>query len=160
MIQRKLLNAAAAIASVALIACSDTTAPRQFAPGVAESARSGLLHIEKNCMGYGGGAGDSCTITASNVKAIEDSRIIYASAAVGASLNTDVILDPPGPGNNTASGHCVINLAPVPPGTRVGACTLSGGTGKFTHLHASVNVTYIGGPNYAWDGQYSFNPQD
>ena len=42
----------------------------------------------------------------------------------------------------------------------VGVCTLSGGTGKFTWVHASVAVSYLGGPNYAWDGEYNFNPRD
>ena len=36
--------------------------------------------------------------------------------------------------------------------------TLSGGTGQFAGFEASVAVTYTGGPNWAWDGTYSFTP--
>jgi hypothetical protein len=152
---RRILPVATAL--LACIACTDTTAPKPLAPGSPEFARSGTFHIEKDCGAYGGGAGDSCTITSSTLEQIERwSTITYASRAEGASLNTDVVLDLPGPGNNEAFGHCVINLSPVSVGTVVGECTLSGGTGKFTRLHASVAVSYIGGPNYAWDGSYSF----
>jgi hypothetical protein len=69
-----------------------------------------------------------------------------------------VILDLPGPGNNTAFGHCHLIFA-----TGVGLCTFSGGTGKFTHFEASAIVSRIGLPaerNWAWDGTYSFSPQD
>jgi hypothetical protein len=66
-----------------------------------------------------------------------------------------VVLDPPGPGNNTAFGHCELEFA-----TGVGRCTFSGGTGKFTWFQASVAVSYLGGPNWAWDGTYSFSPRD
>jgi hypothetical protein len=98
-----------------------------------------------------------CTITSSNVKEIEvGSKVVYAQAANFStlSLDSDVVLDLPGPGNNTASGHCHLNLV-----TGIGLCTFSGGTGKFTHFHASANVSYLGGPDYAWDGTYSFDPQ-
>jgi hypothetical protein len=67
-----------------------------------------------------------------------------------------MVLDLPGPGNNTASGHCRLNLV-----TGIGLCTFSGGTGKFTHFAASVNVSPpTDGVNWHWDGTYSFSPQD
>jgi hypothetical protein len=161
VIHRKLLIAGAIAAAVVSTACSDTTAPKQVAPGDVSFDRSGLLHVEKDCTAYHGAGGETCTITSSNLKAIEfGTQIIYLSNAAYPFLDTDVVLDPPGPGNNKAFGHCSITLAPVSIGTRVGGCTISGGTGKFTHLHASVDVTYIGGPNYAWDGPYSFSPND
>jgi hypothetical protein len=120
------------------------------------SARSGELHVTKECSEYTFLAGSFCTVTSSNVKAIEvGSRIVYAQAAGPASLDSDIVLDLPGPGNNTAFGHCALDFA-----TGVGLCTFSGGTGKFTHFHASANVSYLGGPNWAWDGTYSFSPQD
>jgi hypothetical protein len=129
------------------------------APGATSSSfpRSGALHVTKECSTYAGGAGDVCTITSSNVKEIEvGSKVVYAQAANFStlSLDSDVVLDLPGPGNNTASGHCHLNLV-----TGIGLCTFSGGTGKFTHFHASANVSYLGGPDYAWDGTYSFDPQ-
>ena len=161
MIHHNLLMATAISAAVAITACSDTTAPRQVAPGEVSFARSGTLHVVKDCTGYNGGARETCTITSSNLKAIERyTSIVYLSDAAYPFLDTDVVLDPPGPGNNKAFGHCSITLAPVLPGTRVGGCTISGGTGKFAKLHASVEVTYLGGPNYAWDGPYSFSPSD
>ena len=129
------------------------------APGATSASfpRSGALHVTKECSTYAGGAGDVCTITSSNVKEIEvGSKVVYAQAANFStlSLDSDVVLDLPGPGNNTASGHCDLNLV-----TGIGLCTFSGGTGKFTHFHASANVSYLGGPDYAWDGTYSFDPQ-
>ena len=60
--------------------------------------------------------------------------------AVAGWLDSDVVLDPPGPGNNTAFGHCAVNL-----GDGTGRCTWSGGTGKFTWFHASVDVSPRGG---------------
>jgi hypothetical protein len=159
VIYRNLLIAAAIIGSVVTTACSDTTAPKDLAsggPAAAFSSRSGTLHVEKGCSAYTGHAGDFCTLTSSSLKEIEaGSRVVYASDAVGTSLDTDVILDLPGPGNNTAFGHCTLSLA-----TGVGVCNFSGGTGKFTWFHATVAVSYLGGPNFAWDGTYSFGPSD
>ena len=122
--------------------------------------RSGDLHVTKTCppSTYTGAAGDFCTITSSNVAEIEvGSRVIYAQAADFStlSLDSDVMIDVPGPGNNTAFGHCQVNLA-----TAIGTCTFSGGTGKFTHFHGSVNGSLLGGPDWAWDGAYSFDPRD
>jgi hypothetical protein len=156
MIRRKILIASALSAAFVLIACSDTTAPKEVSPDGVSFARSGTLHVEKECRAYTGHSGDICTITSSTLKQIEaGSRVIYASDAVGASLDTDVVLDPPGPGNNTAFGHCALNLA-----TGVGRCEFSGGTGKFTWFQASVAVSYLGGPNFAWNGTYSFTPHN
>jgi hypothetical protein len=117
------------------------------------SARSGALNVKKDCSTYTGQAGESCTITESNVKAIEvGSTITYAQGATAdGMLSTDVVLDPPGPGNNAAFGHCTLSLV-----TGVGECTFSGGTGKFTWFNARVDVSPLGWPNFAWDGEYSF----
>ena len=122
------------------------------------SPRSGALHVTKECSEYSGLAGSFCTITSSNVKAIEvGSRVIYAKAA-GATLDTDVVLDTPGPGNNKAFGHCALDLA-----TGLGLCTFSGGTGRFTWFDARVDVTpptVIDQLNWHWEGTYSFSPRD
>lgn len=125
--------------------------------------RSGEFHVTKECSppGYTGQAGDFCTITSSNLDAIEvGSRVVYAQAAdflsSPPSLDSDVVLDLPGPGNNTAFGHCRLNFA-----TGSGLCTFSGGTGKFTHFHASVDVSPpTDGVNWHWTGTYSFDPRD
>lgn len=117
--------------------------------------RSGALHVTKECSAYTGLAGSFCTITSSNVKQIRvGSRVVYANAAGATSLDTDVILYPPGRGNNTAFGHVVLDFV-----NARGTATFSGGTGKFTGFHASVAVSYLGGPNWAWDGTYSFSDE-
>src|SRR5439155_7679609 len=105
------------------------TARPAVAPSLSASPRSGDLHVTKECSGYTGGAGSFCTITSSNVKAIEvGSRIVYLQPAnLFTSSGSDVVLDPPGPGNNKAFGHCSLFL---------GVCTFSGGTGKFTWFDA------------------------
>jgi hypothetical protein len=116
------------------------------------SARTGPLNVEKDCSTYTAHAGEICTITKSNLKAIEvGSTITYASDAVNGFLDTDIVLDPPGPGNNRAFGHCTLSLV-----TGVGECRLTGGTGKFTWLDARVDVSPLGWPNFAWEGTYSF----
>jgi hypothetical protein len=90
------------------------------------------------------------------VKAIEvGSKVVYLQAAGATALDSDVVLDPPGPGNNTAFGHCRLDFV-----TRVGLCTFSGGTGKFTHFEARAVVSDLGARNWAWDGPYSLSPQD
>ena len=121
--------------------------------------RSGALHVTKECSEYHGLAGEICTITSSNLDAIEvGSRVVYARAAdfVTFTLDSDVVLDLPGPGNNVAFGHCHLNLV-----TGIGLCTFSGGTGKFTHFDAGVDVSPpTDGLNWHWTGTYSFDPRD
>ena len=122
------------------------------------SPRSGDLHVTKDCSSYAGKAGDICTIKSSNLDAIEvDSTVTYAQAADFSTLtlDSDVVLNSPEPGNNFAFGHCRLNLA-----TGVGLCTFSGGTGKFTHFQGSANVSQPNpnAPIFAWDGTYSFSP--
>jgi len=126
-------------------------------PGPAEavsasSPRTGALHVTKECSGYTGLAGSFCTITSSNLKAIEvGSRIVYLQPAdLFTPAGSDVVLDTPGPGNNAAFGNCSLGL---------GLCTFWGGTGKFTWFHANVDVSYLGGPDWAWNGTYSFGPR-
>jgi hypothetical protein len=128
------------------------TVPLAVAPS--SSPRSGALHVTKECSEYTGQAGAFCTITSSNLDAIEvGSRVVYASAAGPEGLDSDVVLDPPGPGSNAAFGHCTLSAV-------ISRCTFSGGTGKFTWFNASVEVSYLGGPDYGWNGTYSFSPRD
>jgi hypothetical protein len=118
----------------------------------ASSPRSGDLHVTKECSQYTGAAGDFCTITSSNINAIKvGSQVVYASAAGATGADTDLIVVREG--NSVAYGHVVIDYL-----TRTGTVTLSGGTGEFKGFTATVDVTYIGGPNWAWDGTYSFSP--
>ena len=126
------------------------------APSLSASPRIGDLHVAKECSGYNGGPGSFCTITSSNVQAIEvDSRILYLQPdKLFTPSGSDVVLDPPGPGNNTAFGHCSLVLR---------VCTFSGGTGKFTWFNATVRVsppTPDDPDNWHWEGTYSFSPRD
>jgi hypothetical protein len=124
------------------------------APAVAASPRSGDLQVTKECSEYTGQAGSFCTFTSSNIKAIEPGdRIVYAQAAGPGSLDTDVVIVA-GPGN-VAAGHCTLVFASLP-----GRCTFSGGTGNFTHFHASAAVSVDATGLWHWDGTYSFSPQD
>jgi hypothetical protein len=120
------------------------------------SGRSGELHAIKDCIGtYLGRAGDFCTITRSNVERIElGSRVVYQTAAGATSLNSDVILYPPGSGKGIAFGHCALDFA-----SGLGHCTFSGGTGEFEEFHASVTVTCAQGI-CALDGTYTFSNED
>jgi hypothetical protein len=125
-----------------------------LAPGVAASPRSGDLHVTKECSEYTGQAGSFCTFKSSNIKAITaGDRIVYAQAAGPASLDTDVVIVA-GPGNS-AAGHCTLVFASLP-----GRCTFSGGTGNFTHFHASVAVSVDATGLWHWEGTYDFSPRD
>ena len=116
------------------------------------SPREGALHAVKDCSAYTGQAGSSCILTSSNLKQIPaGSRVVYEKALGATSLDTDIILYPPGNGNNAAFGHVVLDLV-----TRTGVATLSGGTGKFRGFRARVDISYLEGRTWAWDGRYSF----
>lgn len=152
-------RAAAPTAPSASLATFSVAATAPDSVAVSETAsfpRSGDLHLTKECPEYTGLAGSFCTITASNLKEIEvGSRVIYASAAGATEVDSDVVIDPPGPGNNTAFGH--VHLDRV---TRTGVLTLSGGTGKFTRFQASVDISFVVRPIWHLDGTYSFDPRD
>jgi hypothetical protein len=141
---RRLVVAAAILSLTALALASAVGA---------SSPRSGALAVTKGCSGYTGLAGSFCTITSSNLAAIQvGSRINYLQPAeLFTPAGSDVVLDPPGPGNNIAFGNCSLGL---------GLCTFWGGTGRFTWFHANVNVSYLGGLDWAWSGTYSFSPDD
>ena len=148
--------------AVAAVGCSGGASPTSPSAttglsGLAASfPRSGELHVVKECSQYAGQAGQFCTITSSNLAEIEQgTRVIYASNLAFPLLDSDVVLDLPGPGNNKAFGHCRLNLI-----TKVGLCTFSGGTGKFTHFSARADVSSLGGFDWAWNGTYTFTPQD
>jgi len=125
--------------------------------GAAENTgtpRSGELHVTKECSEFSGLPGGFCTITGSNLNAIDPGmKVIYTNpAVVGTVLSSDLFVD--GPGNNDAYGHVDLTL-----GTFTGPLTFSGGTGRFSGFHASVAVTCTtAGTPCAWDGTYSFTP--
>lgn len=118
------------------------------------NARSGALHVTKECSAYTGQVGSYCTITSSNINAIKvGSKVVYAQAAGATSLDSDVTLVV---GNHKlAFGHCRLEFA-----TGRGLCTFSGGIGELRGFQARADVSYLGGPNWAWDGSYSFDSDD
>lgn len=114
-------------------------------------ARSGDLHVTKECSAYTGLAGDFCTITSSNIEEIEaGAKVIYAEAAGGGTLDTDVVLDA-GSGN-TAKGHVVLDMD-----ANKGTATFSGGTGKFVGFEAHADVTADSEGLWHWEGTYTFS---
>jgi hypothetical protein len=113
--------------------------------------RSGALHVTKECPDYHGLAGEHCTITSSNLAAIPvGSTVVYADAAVFPSLDSDLVVYTRGA--NTAYGHVHLDLT-----TFTGRITFSGGTGQFKKFQATVDVTPLGGVDFAWDGTYSYD---
>jgi hypothetical protein len=116
--------------------------------------RSGWLHVTKECSEYSGLPLGFCTITGSNLNAIRPGmQVIYASAPVFPTLNSDLVLGD-GTGHNDAYGHVKLNLQ-----TFTGWVTFSGGTGQFRGFHAIafVDCRPAGSP-CAWNGLYRFTP--
>lgn len=135
------------------VASSESSAAASM---TAAAPRTGAVHMTKNCASYSGTAGGYCTITSSSLGEIEvGSKVVYASALVDGKLDSDLILELPGPGHNVAFGHVVLDLA-----QQRGQVTFAGGTGKFTHFQASFDVTPLTADlvNWNWDGPYSFRP--
>jgi len=142
---KKLLVLALTLVTGAMAAASSA--------GTTGSDRSGGLHVTKECSQYFGHAGEFCTITSSNLNAIDAGmNVVYTSAAGATSLDSDLVLD--GPGNNDAYGHVDLAFA-----TGSGVVTFSGGTGRFSGFHASIAVTFNNVDHlWHWDGTYSFVP--
>jgi hypothetical protein len=138
---------------------NEGTSGAAVAASLPASPRSGDLHVTKECSEDTGLAGSFCTITSSNIKAIEvGTRVIYLQASGATSLDSDIVLDTPGPGNNKAFGHCRVDFA-----TALGVCTFSGGTGKFTSFSGTARVSPFSAEdfvNWHWEGTYSFSPRD
>jgi hypothetical protein len=119
------------------------------------SERNRDLYVTKECSQYTGQAGSFCTITSSNLAAIAvGTKVSYDQAAGTPTglLDSNVVLD--AENGDRAVGRCTLDLT-----TGLGLCTFLDGTGRFTGFHARVDVSYLGGVNYAWDGTYSFGPE-
>ena len=135
----RLLVAAVALASLALAPAA-----------MADSPRSGELHVTKECSQYFGQPGEFCTIVSSNVSAITPgSKVFYFEAATANGVDSDLAVYA-GPGN-VGLGHVVL------PGT-TGVVTLRGGRGAFRGFQARVVVTQDSqDPNlWHWDGTYRY----
>ena len=114
------------------------------------SARTGRLHVIKECGSYRGNPGDFCSITSSNLAEIKvGSKVFYdqADGIPNGLLDSNVILDA-GAGNR-AIGRCTLDDT-----TNLGLCTFSDGTGQFTGFEARVLVDCTA--SCRWDGTYHF----
>ncbi len=156
---------------LAAAACSgrDATAPTRLADGAranagstsamsessseSDSPRSGPLSVTKECSHYTGLANSFCTLVTSNLKQLPPgTKIVYLKGLVGTTLETDVILYPPGNGASVAFGHVSLDLV-----KQYGIGTVSGGTGRFKHLQGQFEITPRPGfRTWAWTGTYSF----
>jgi hypothetical protein len=159
MMHRKIFMATAIIASVASIACSDTTAPNQASSEgwTLKSSLGRALHLTKECSEYIGLAGDHCTIIKSNVKQIPaGSTVTYLVAAdlENLSFDGDVVLHSE---KGDAFGHCIItDLVKA-----IGNCEFSSGIGQLTGFRASVVVSGDRNPLLAhWKGWFSLRLGD
>jgi hypothetical protein len=120
----------------------------------ASSGRSGALHVTNECSQNTGMPGTFCTITSSNLPEITVGAKVFYDQAAGipaGMLDSNVVLHV-GTGN-WAVGRCTLDGS-----TGSGLCTFSDGVGPFTGFRARVDVSHSGGPNYRWDGTYSFSP--
>jgi hypothetical protein len=164
MTSHRLLTAIGVVAFAAVTGCEATpSSPLVAGPAArsASSARSGELHIAKECSEYTGAIGDHCTIIASNVAEIQKGSRVYYLAKLNfadpsgfITYDGDVRLDVPG--SNVAFGHCVLSDFLH----AIGTCVFSGGTGRFKGFSASAAVSAdTKNPIVAhWDGSYSFAP--
>jgi hypothetical protein len=123
-------------------------------PVSASEERNGHLQIQKNCEAYNRKAGGHCTVTMSNLAEIPSGSNIYYDQDLGIPaglLDSNIVLDA---GNgNRGVGRCTLDIA-----TGLGLCTFSDGTGKLAGFTARVNVSFLGGPMWAFDGTYKFSP--
>ena len=117
----------------------------------ASVARTGTLHLTKECSEYTGQANSFCTVASSNLDAIPvGSKFVYAQAMTAAGgLDTDITVTTPN--GERVDGHVVLDGA-----TQTGTVRLAGGTGELADLSADLVVALLAAPTYQWDGQYSY----
>ena len=120
-----------------------------------KNKRNRQLHVTKDCLPYTGLAGSFCLITSSNLPEIKvGSKVLYDQAAgtPAGMLDSNVVLDA---GNgDRAVGRCTLDLV-----TGLGLCTFSDGTGSLAGFHARVDVSALGGKQWAWDGTFRFRSE-
>jgi hypothetical protein len=149
-INRRHIRIAAVVAALGLLSAVSPLLADQQGGG-----KPRRLHVTKECSEFTGAAGSFCTITSSNLGLIlVGSTVTYDQAAgiPAFGLDSNVVLDA---GNgNRAMGRCTLDAT-----TGRGLCTFTDGTGQFAGFHARVDVSYLGGFDFAWDGTYSFSQE-
>jgi len=124
-----------------------------LAVSMSAAEKKGNLRAEKECSQYHGLPWEFCTFTSSDFGPITSGTKVYYTQAANLQvgfLDTNVVLDS-GQGNR-ALGRCTVDMT-----TATGLCTFSDGTGQFAGFQARINVTYLGGRSWRWDGTYSFD---
>jgi hypothetical protein len=133
--------------TLALVICSSAGSVS------ANDERNGRVHITKDCTPYNGLAGGHCTIASSNLLEIPPGSNVYYDQVIGVPaglLDSNVVLDA---GNgNRALGRCTLDGS-----TGLGLCTFSDGTGQLAGFTARINVSFLGGKLWAWEGTYSYS---
>jgi hypothetical protein len=110
------------------------------------------LHISKECSEFTGETPSFCTITSSDLAAIPvGTKVMYWGPLLTDPnfLSSRAILRA-GHGNR-AFGYCQTIADPYH-----GTCVFWRGTGTLDGFHASVDVTYVSGADFDWDGTYLF----
>ena len=147
----KLLTTILSLGSAAGLLLSTRTTPV-----FASQGRSGDVQITKECSQYTGTPGFFCTITSSNLSQIPAGTKVYYDQAFGVPagmLDSNVVL-------RVGQGDWAVGRCTLDGNTGAGICTFSDGVGPLTGFSARVVVSHTGGPNYAWNGRYHFNPQE
>ena len=126
-----------------------------FGIGVREKREKQAASCNEGLLTYTGQAGSFCVITASNLPESKvGSKVLYDQAAgiPAGMLDSNVVLDA---GNgDRAVGRCTLDLV-----SGIGLCTFSDGTGRLAGFHARVDVSSLGGRQWAWDGTYRFRSE-
>jgi hypothetical protein len=115
------------------------------------NARSGALHVTKECSQYQPVAGAFCTIRSSNIPAIKAGmKVVYASAPGPVALESNIVISFSG-GDSAGYGHVWVNNT-----TGAGRITVNGGTGLFSGLRVEAVVSVDEHGIWHWDGTYSY----
>ena len=133
------------------------------APAAPFEARTGQLHIEKNCtIPTNPPTTNTCQIVSSNLAELPVGSLIFY-ALPGALTGTPGIAGARGvmdsnifvyvaPGD-WAVGRCTLDF-----NTGLGVCTLSHGNGPLATISVTANVTRVVPGVFNLDGTYTFNP--
>ena len=112
------------------------------------------LHVTKECSEFTGKTPSFCTITVSDLAAIPvGAKVMYW----GPVLHGSELLEQPG-GPSCRTRQPGVRVLPDDRRTRTTGRACSGeGPGRSRGFHASVDVTYVSGADFDWNGTYVFS---